>query len=170
MDIILLFLSLVLLIAGIIGSFLPVIPGPPLSWLGLLVLHFTDAIPINWTFLGITLIVALGMSILDYIIPAAGTKKFGGSKAGAIGTTVGLIIGIIAPIPFGILIGPFVGAFIGESIFNKTEKRDALKAAFGSFLGFLASTFMKFFVSVIFFVLFFIKVFEYADELFIWQW
>lgn len=170
MDIILLFLSLVLLIGGVLGSFLPVIPGPPLGWLGLLVLHLTDAIPINWMFLGITLVVALVISILDYIIPAAGTKKFGGSKAGAIGTTVGLIIGIIAPIPFGILIGPFVGAFIGESIFNKTEKRDALKAAFGSFLGFLASTFMKFFVSVIFFVLFSIKVFEYADELFIWQW
>ena len=72
--------------------------------------------------------------MLDYIIPAWGTKRFGGSKAGAWGTTIGLIVGILAPIPFGILIGPFVGALIGEIGFNKTKGKQALKAAVGSFL------------------------------------
>lgn len=166
MDILLIVLGFICIIAGLVGSLLPVIPGPPLGWLGLLLLHVTDAIPMNWTFLSITLVVALLMSVLDYVIPAAGTKRFGGSKAGAWGTTIGLIVGILTPIPFGILIGPFVGALVGEMVFNKTEGKQAVKAAFGSFLGFLASTFMKFFVSIVFLVLFFSKVFEYRDGLF----
>ena len=77
-----------------------------------------------------------------------GTKKFGGSKAGMWGTTIGLIVGIFAPIPFGILIGPFVGAYIGEVMFNKTEGPQAFKAAIGSFIGFLGSTFIKFVATV----------------------
>lgn len=170
MDILLIMLSLTFLIAGIVGSFLPIIPGPPLGWLGLLLLHFTDAIPFNYTFLGVTFVIAVAMAVLDYVIPAAGTKRFGGSKAGAIGTTVGLIVGIIAPIPLGILIGPFVGALIGELVFNKSKKREALRAAFGSFLGFLASTFMKFMVSVAFLILFCVEVYRNAEGLFIWQW
>jgi uncharacterized protein YqgC (DUF456 family) len=71
-------------------------------------------------------------------------------KAGAIGAIFGLIIGLLSPIPFGFLIGPFAGAFIGEIVFNKTKEGQALKAAFGSFLGFIASTFMKLLVSFIF--------------------
>ena len=88
------------------------------------------------------------------MMPAISTKKFGGSKAGAIGAVLGLIIGLLSPVPFGFLIGPFVGAFIGEIVFNKTKGPQALKAAFGSFLGFIASTFMKLLVSFTFLVLF----------------
>ena len=102
------------MVIGIIGSFLPVLPGPLTSWIGLLIFHLTDVVPMNWTFLIITLIIALGIWILDYIIPALGTKRFGGTKAGMIGTSIGLVIGLIAPIPGGIIIGPFFGALIGE--------------------------------------------------------
>lgn len=150
LDIFLLILGLLLCFGGIIGSVLPVLPGPPISWVGLLVLFLTSAVPMNYWFLGITLVISIVIVILDYIIPAVGTKRFGGSRAGAIGTTVGLIVGLLAPIPFGVLIGPFVGAFIGEVAFNQTETDQALKAAFGSFLGFLASTFMKLVVCFIF--------------------
>ena len=114
MDLLLVFVSLLLIFLGIIGSFLPVLPGPPVSWLGLLVLHLTKAIPMDYVFLGITLFVAILIFVLDYIIPSIGTKRFGGSRAGAIGTMIGLFVGILSPIPFGILIGPFVGALIGE--------------------------------------------------------
>lgn len=165
MDILLLIIAGVLMLVGIAGSFLPVLPGPLTSWIGLLVLHLTDAIPMNWTFLGITLFIAALIWVLDYIIPAIGTKKFGGSKAGMIGTTIGLIVGLIAPIPMGIIIGPFVGAFIGEMTNNKDSKV-AIKAAFGSFLGFLTSTFLKFVVAVIYLGLFIVKVVEYSDSLF----
>ena len=142
---------------GILGSFLPVLPGVPISWLGLLCFYLTPSIPFNWTFIIITGVIAIGLYVLDYIIPAMGTKKFGGSKAGAWGTTIGLVIGIIAPIPFGILIGPFAGALIGELVFNKTQGKMAVKAAFGSFLGFLASTFIKFFATLVYFGLFIYK-------------
>ncbi len=149
MDIFLTLIGVVFIIIGIIGSFLPVLPGPPMSWVGLLLIYLTDALEDNWLFLGITLVVALIVFALDYIIPAMGTMKFGGTKAGMIGTTIGLIVGIIAPIPFGIIIGPFVGALIGE-LSNKADSQTAVKAAFGSFLGFLTGTFMKFIVAVIY--------------------
>lgn len=157
MEIVLVLLSLVLMILGILGSFLPVLPGPLTSWVGLLVLHFTEGVQMSQTFLIVTLIVAVLIYVLDYIIPAIGTKRFGGSKAGMIGTTLGLIIGLLSPIPFGIIIGPFVGALIGEMV-HRNDFDKALKAAFGSFLGFIASTFLKFIVAVIYFGFFIVKL------------
>src|SRR5690606_3370908 len=145
MDIILIVFAALLMIIGILGSFLPIIPGPFTSWLGLVLLYFTEAIPTNLTLIIVTLIIALLISVLDYIIPSVGTKRFGGTKAVVIGTSVGLVVGLFAPIPGGIIIGPFIGAFIGEMI-NKSNSKTALKAAFGSFIGFLASTFIKFIV------------------------
>ena len=165
MDLFLVILAAFFMLLGIIGSFLPVLPGPLTSWFGLLILHLTDAVPMNWTFLIITLFFALVIWLLDYIIPAIGTKKFGGSKAGMIGTTLGLIIGLIFLGPFGIIVGPFAGAYIGE-LLNKSDSKTALKAAFGSFLGFLTSTFIKFIVAIIYLGLFIGKVWDYSSELF----
>ncbi len=167
MDITLLILGFCLTLFGILGSFLPIIPGPPLSWIGLLLLHLTDAVPQNWTLLGITLAIALLVFVLDYIIPAMGTKKFGGSKYGVIGTTVGLLVAIFVPIfgPFGLIIWPFVGAFVGELI-NKSDKKTATKAAFGSLLGFLTGTFLKFVVAIAYFGIFLTTVWDYKAALF----
>ena len=150
---------------GILGSFLPILPGPFTSWIGLLILHFTDVVPQNWVFLGVTLAVAILVWVLDYIVPAMGAKRFGGTKYGAIGATLGLIIGIIAPVPFGIIIGPFFGAFMGEMI-NIPDSGKALKAAFGSFLGFLAGTFIKFIVAIAYLVLYVMEVSSHWDKLF----
>ena len=146
---------------GLVGSFLPVLPGPLTGWLGLLVLHLTDAVPMNWTFLGFTLGVALLIWILDYFIPAIGTKKFGGSKSGVIGTTIGLIMGLLLFPPIGFIIGAFVGAFTGELIHDSKDTSRAVKAAFGSFLGFLVSTTLKFMISLIFLVLFLSKTVQH---------
>jgi uncharacterized protein len=165
MDIFLVIVAALFMLLGIIGSMLPVLPGPLTSWVGLLLLHLTDAVPMNWTFLVITLVIALLIWLLDYIIPALGTKKFGGSKYGMIGTSIGLIVGLLAPIPGGIIIGPFVGAYIGE-LLNKSNSDKALKAAFGSFLGFLTSTFIKFVVAVIYLGLFIVKFWDYKSDFF----
>ncbi len=165
MDIFLLILAALFMLLGILGSMLPVLPGPITSWVGLLIFHLTDAVPMNWSFLIITLIIAILIWLLDYVIPALGTKKFGGSKYGMIGTSVGLLVGLFAPIPGGIIIGPFIGALIGELI-NKSDSKTALKAAFGSFLGFLTSTFIKFVVAVIYLGLFIAKLWDYRDILF----
>lgn len=158
MDLLFISIGFILMLVGIIGSVLPVIPGTPISWAGLIVLYLAPSLTFDWLFIIITGVVAIAIYILDYIIPAVGTKKFGGSRAGVWGTAIGLIIGLIAPIPFGILIGPFVGALIGEMVFNNTKGPKALKAAIGSFFGFLASTFMKLFATSIYFGIFLYKV------------
>ena len=166
MDILLVVLSSIFIVFGLLGSILPILPGPPLSWIGLLILHLTKAVQLSTTLLVVTGIIALIIFALDYIIPAIGTKKFGGSRSGMIGTSIGLVVGLLSPIPGGIIIGPFIGAFIGEML-NKNDSKLAFKAAIGSFLGFLASTFLKFIVAVIYLGIFLSTVWEYKNTLFI---
>jgi uncharacterized protein YqgC (DUF456 family) len=166
MDIFLLLLGFLLVCLGIIGSFLPVLPGPLTGWFGLLLLHTTKIIPMDWTFLGITLALAILIFILDYFIPAIGTKRFGGTKYGVYGTTIGLIIGLLSPIPFGMLLGAFFGAFIGELIYDGKDTNRALKASFGAFLGFLASATIKFSIATVYFIFFIIQFWEYKSVFF----
>ncbi len=167
MDIALLIIGFVLMMVGILGSFLPVLPGPPISWVGLLLLYLTKAVPDNWWVLGITLVVALIILGLDYIIPVMGTKKFGGTRAGMIGTTIGLLVALFFPVLglLGIIIWPFIGALVGE-LLNKADKTTATRAAFGSFLGFLTGTFLKFMVAIVYLGLFIAKTWEYKSDLF----
>lgn len=160
MEYFLLLTGFVLMIVGLLGSVLPVLPGPPVSWVGLLLLYLTKAVPDNYWVLGITLVIAIIVGILDYVIPAKGTKRFGGSSYGVWGTNIGLVVGLIAPIPLGVVIGPFVGALVGELLYDSTDHKRAVKAATGSFVGFLASTFVKFFVCVIYLGLFIVKAWE----------
>jgi len=165
MDIILIIIATLIMLLGVLGSFLPIIPGPLASWIGLLIIHFTTSIPMNTSFLIITLIIAVIIWVLDYIIPALGTKRFGGSKYGMIGTSVGLVIGLIAPIPGGIIIGPFIGALIGE-LLNKKDTKTATIAAFGSFIGFLTSTLIKFIITIIYLGLFIGILWDYKEAIF----
>lgn len=166
MDIFLLIVGFLLAITGIIGSILPVLPGPILGWFGLVLLYLTKIVPINYTLLGITLVVTIVVLVLDYIIPSVGTKKYGGSKFGVIGTTIGLILGMFFFPPIGLIVGPFVGAFIGEIIYDSKNPKKALKASYGSFIGFLTGTLLKFVVSVIFIGLYFSIFWEYKAAFF----
>ena len=166
MDFVLLIIGFLFLITGLLGSFLPVLPGPSISWVGLALLYFTKAVPANYWILGIALIITIIISVLDYVIPAKGTKQFGGSSYGIWGTNIGLVVGIFAPIPFGFLIGPFIGALVGELIYDYKDHNRALKAAAGSFVGFLASSFMKFVICVMYLGLFVWIVWQYKGELF----
>ncbi len=166
MDIFLLALGFLLTLLGIVGSFLPVLPGPITGWFGLLLLHSTKIIPMNWTFLGITLAIAILIWVLDYLIPAIGTKRFGGSKYGVYGTTIGLIVGLLSPIPFGILIGAFFGALIGELFYDSKDTNRAIKASFGAFIGFLASATIKFSIATVYLILFLMKFWEYKSDFF----
>lgn len=168
MDIYLLLIGLICVVVGVFGSFLPALPGPSVSWLGLLLLYLTKAIPDNYWVLGITLVITIGITILDYVIPAKGTKKFGGSSYGVWGTNIGLLVGLLfIPIPFGFVIGAFAGAFLGELIYNSKDKERAFKAATGSIIGFLASAFMKFIVCILFLGGFLFLVWDYRNVLFV---
>lgn len=154
MDILLFSLGFCCVLTGLLGSFLPVLPGPPLCWIGLLLLYYTDAVPADYWMIAILGIITIVVAVLDYVIPAKGTKRFGGSKYGIWGTNIGLVVGIFAPIPLGFIIGPFLGALIGELIYNSSDHHRAFRAATGSFVGFLASTFMKFVVCMMIFGVF----------------
>ena len=152
MDYVLIISAFVVLIIGLIGDIIPGIPGTPVSYLALLLLHWSDRISYSPQFLVITGFICVIITVLDYVVPVWGTKKFGGTKAGVRGSTNGLIIGILVlPMlgivlgPFGILGilgGPFVGAYVGEKMGGTPDDR-AWRSAFGSFIGFLAGTFMK---------------------------
>lgn len=141
MDTFLLVLAFVLAIAGFLGSFLPVLPGPPLAFLGLVLLIFSDTHQPDTATLLMHLVAVGIIAGLDYYIPVIGTKIMGGSPAGTRGAIVGLCIGLFFGLP-GILLGPFLGSLTGELI-SGTSGPAALKAAFGAFLGFLAGTFIK---------------------------
>jgi uncharacterized protein YqgC (DUF456 family) len=142
MDYFLLILSILLIVTGLLGCLLPVLPGPPFSFLGLLLLHFTKFADFTVTLLIVTAVLAIIVTVLDYVVPIWGTKKFGGSKAGQWGATIGMIIGMIFLGPLGLIFGPLVGAIIGELI-KGTESRQALRAGFGAFIGFLLGVGLK---------------------------
>jgi len=141
MDIFWIVVGGLFMVVGLAGCFLPVLPGPPLAFIGLWIQQLKGQPPFEarflWIWAGITLLV----TALDYWMPVYSTKKFGGSKYGIWGCTIGLIIGLWMG-PLGIILGPFVGAFVGEIIANQNSS-NAFKAALGSFVGFLFSTLLK---------------------------
>jgi uncharacterized protein YqgC (DUF456 family) len=153
MDITLAVLGALLVLIGFIGSIMPIIPGPPISWAGFLLLKWTSYVDDRGAgyenALWILLFFVVLVTILDYVVPIMGTKKYGGSKRGVWGATIGVVVGIfiLSPIPaigpfLGIIIGPFAGAYIGEITTGK-KKREALRAAWGSFVGFLLGVGLK---------------------------
>ena len=148
MDTFISIVAIVLGIVGIVGSIVPALPGPPFSWLGMLVLYIwgsgTNAAgePMTTTFLLIWLGVVILVSVLDYVVPAYFTKLTGGSKYGSWGAIAGLFLGMILP-PVGIIVGSLSGAFLAELLFSDKKAEDALKSAFGAFMGFLFGTGLK---------------------------
>ena len=147
MDIFWTILAVLIMLAGIAGCILPFLPGPPLSFIALLLLQLKQVSPFTTNFLLIWAGITVVVTLLDYFIPIYGTKKFGGSAYGAWGSAIGLIIGLFFP-PVGIIVGPFAGAFIGEMIASNNS-HVAFKAALGSFLGFLVGTLLKLVVCLV---------------------
>ncbi len=156
MDIFFLIIAILCLITGFIGSVLPILPGPPISWVGLFLLKFSRfGAEVTWTWIGIFAAIVIIISVLDYIVPAWGTKKFGGTRVGTIGATIGLLLGIFLS-PTGIIIGPFLGAFVGELLAGKSSEH-SLKAALGAFMGFLFGVGLKLIVCAWITVYFFVQ-------------
>ena len=149
----------ILLLVGFIGTFVPVLPGAPLAWAGLLAAYFSEFNDISLLWLIITAVIAVFVSIADNIFPVAMTKKFGGSKYATTGATIGLIIGFFTG-PWGIILGPFLGALIGEFINKEGRNEGVLKAAFGAFMGFLLGTGLKMIAVLGFIWLFVISFFR----------
>ena len=136
MDIFLIILGSICLLVGLAGCIVPMLPGPPVSYLALVFLHFTDKVSFTIPQLFFWLFIVVLIQILDYFIPMFGVKRLGGTPWGKWGCIIGTFAGIFLFAPWGVFIGPFVGAVVGESKY-------ALKAGFGAFAGFLLGTVLK---------------------------
>lgn len=155
-DIILIILGILCLLVGLAGCILPALPGPPLSYAALLLLHFTDKVQFSTTQLVIWLIVVVVIQVLDYFVPMLGSKYTGGTRWGTRGCMAGTLVGLFF-MPWGIILGPFLGAFIGE-LLGGSDKKLALKSGIGSLIGFLLGTVLKCAVCGYFIYLFFSKL------------
>ena len=137
----------VLLIIGIIGCFVPVMPGPPISYVALLIFHFFSSYNIDENTLWLWALIVIAVTVFDLWVQIYGVKKFGGTKKAVNGSIIGLIIGIFLFPPFGIIIGPFLGAFIGAKM-DDPDVNKALRIALGALAGFVAGTIVKLSVSL----------------------
>lgn len=148
MDILISILAILAGIIGIAGSVLPGLPGTPVSWIGLLILYIWGPEEMPLKTLIIWGIVVAIVSVIDYVVPMWFTKVTGGSKYAERGALVGLIAGIILT-PIGMILGSFLGAFLFELYYTRQGALQALKAAIGSFLGFITGTGLKTIVACI---------------------
>ncbi|HDQ25141.1 MAG TPA: DUF456 domain-containing protein [bacterium] len=143
-DIIIAWLGGICLVIGIAGSFIAFVPGPPLGFLGIILLNLSKYGEFSLPFLIVLGIFAAAASLADNILPMIGAQRFGGTKFGVWGAFFGLAAGILVFAPFGIIFMPFIGALTGEIAAGKRAKA-ALKAAFGSFIGFATGIMFKLF-------------------------
>ena len=141
MEIILIVLSFLLVLGGLAGCVLPVLPGPPLAYIGMLLVHITDKAEISWAQLVSWLVLVVVLQVLDYITPLLGSKYSGGSEHGNRGCVAGTILGLFF-MPWGIVLGPFLGAVLGEMLGGR-DLEHALKAGFGTFLGVVFGVLLK---------------------------
>lgn len=149
MDIALLIIAFILIVIGIIGCIVPGLPGTPVAYAGLWIAQATDRVDFSWQFLLIWGIVTLVVSVLDYAVPAWGTKQFGGTKYGVWGSTLGVFVGLLFG-AVGVILGPLVGAILFELLaialhgqINRENIAAAFRAGWGSFIGILVGTVLK---------------------------
>ncbi|HCA06657.1 MULTISPECIES: DUF456 domain-containing protein [Chryseobacterium] len=133
-------LCLILLFLGILGTFLPVLPGLLLSICGLLIYKFGTDADLPMIYIWAFGILTAASAVLNYVIPAKTNRKYGGTRWGSIGSIVGTIVGIFIPIPLGFLIGMFAGVFIGELLHDSKDMNKALQSTKGAFIGFIYGT------------------------------
>jgi len=147
MDIVWILIGAIFIIAGVVGSIVPAMPGTPLSYVGLIFLQLTEHPPFDLSFMLIWALIVVIVSGLDYLATIIGTQRMGGTRYGIFGCLIGGVAGLILFPPFGIILGPIAGAFIGELMAGKNRDQ-ALKAAMGAVLGFFVSTLIKLIVSL----------------------
>lgn len=141
-DILLIIIGIALLLIGLAGCVLPVIPGPPISYAALLVLHLSPKHQFSTDFLLLWAVIAIGVTLIDNFIPVYTTQKMGGSKRAVWGSIIGLVVGIFLFPPIGLIVGPFIGAVLGELSAGK-DTQTALRSGFGAFMGFIGGTILK---------------------------
>ena len=149
MEILIAIVAFLLLLTGLAGAIVPVLPGPPLSYAGLLLLQWSGYGGFTSAFLWLWATITVAVTIGDYFLPTLMAKQFGGSRMATVGSIIGLLIGLLFFPPIGLIIGPFIGALAGELIHNRTDSAKAFKVALGTFLAFFFSTGTKLIISAV---------------------
>ena len=153
--------SIILLILGLLGTFLPVLPGLLLSLCGLLIYKFGTDSPISMIYIWIFVFLTILSAILNYVIPARTNRKYGGTRWGSVGSFVGTLVGMFfIPVPFGFLIGMFLGVFVGELMHDANDKKKAWNSTKGALIGFLYGTGFNFIVGLAMFLVVLIDIFK----------
>ena len=150
MDILIMVLAIILMVGGIAGCVLPILPGAPLAYAGLLLLHFTGLAHFSTAQLIVWLIVVVVLQVVDYITPLLGSKYSGGTSFGNRGCVAGTLLGLFF-MPWGIILGPFLGAVVGEMM-GGSDFPHAVRAGIGTLIGFLLGTLLKVIVCFYFLV------------------
>lgn len=152
--------SLALLVLGMIGTILPVLPGLLLSICGLLIYKFGTDAPLSMIYVWIFVFLTVVSVVLNYVIPARTNRKYGGTRWGSVGSVIGTLVGLFfIPIPFGFLIGMFLGVFVGELLQDSTDKKKAWNSTKGALIGFLYGTGFSFIVGLAMFLVVLIDIF-----------
>ena len=133
MDIAIMIIGAFCVFLGVLGSLIPILPGTPISYVGMLLLLLVDGCSFSTTFMLVILGLVILQQVLNYVIPIWGVKKYGGSKAGQWGGVIGLLLGLLF-MPWGIILGPFAGAVVGEMVSGK-DTDESIRAGFGSLVG-----------------------------------
>ena len=141
MELFVIIIALLLLLVGLFGAILPILPGPIISYIGLLIFYFFTDLNLSSNELFIYSIVTILVFFSDYMLQFIGVKKFGGEKFSMYGAFLGILVGLFFP-PIGLVLGPFLGALIGAFVDNK-ERGKAIGIAIGALVGFVFGTILK---------------------------
>ncbi|WP_144281218.1 DUF456 domain-containing protein [Chryseobacterium echinoideorum] len=152
--------SIILLILGILGTFLPVLPGLVLSLAGLLIYKYGTDSDLSIIYIWAFVILTLASAVLNYVIPAKTNRKYGGTRWGSIGSVIGTIVGMFLPIPLGFLVGMFAGVFVGELLHDSKDLTKAWKSTKGAFIGFLYGTGFNLVVGIAMFLVVLLDIFN----------
>ncbi|MEM8886287.1 MAG: DUF456 domain-containing protein [Planctomycetota bacterium] len=131
-----------ILALAMVGSILPVLPGPPIAYGAVLLMDWSQGWTFSWQEHAVMIFAIVAVTALDFVVPAIGAKKFGAGKLGMRMSVVGMFVGLFFFPPFGLFLGGAVGALIGESMAGK-RNREALRAAWGVLVGTVAGTVLK---------------------------
>lgn len=134
-------IAVAFLIVGVVGAIVPALPGPPISWVALLIIYFAIPGGVSTSVLLLMLLLTLLVTLLDYVAPAITTKWGGGSKAAIWGATLGVFVGMLFA-PSGLILGPLACAFIAEYL-QEQNLGKSVRVALWSFLAFLLTTGLK---------------------------
>lgn len=159
-EIVLIVLGLLLLLTGLVGCVLPVLPGPPISYSGMILLWWArdwHAESFGWPAMLVLGLLTIVVTVLDFVVPAWGAKRYGASKMGVWLSVLGMLVGMLFFPPFGMLVGAFAGALSGELLAGRREG-EAAKAAWGVFIGTMAGIGLKLAVSLAMVVIYVIEL------------